>query len=463
MRVRMARKMAVRPDSSSTFTFGDFQLDCRVPELKKHGRTVRIPQQPIQILSLLLASAGDVVTRETLRDAVWAQDTHVDFDRGINKAINRLREVLADRSERPRFIETVPRRGYRFVAPVSQVSTPVRVISAEVRETLLKARHFGGKQTIQALARSVDYFRQAIERDPEYAEAWAGLGETYVLLGLFGLKPPQESWPAARSAAERALALDGSSAPALTVLADVKKFFEWDWEDAERTYRRAIDIDPGATRTHQEYAQLLAMLARHDEASAEIEAARQCDPVSPVINAFLSYILLEARQYDRAVVAGLKAVEFEPTAPLPHFLLGRAYAKVGEFQLAIEALRESVRIAGNVPRFESCLGYACARGGQRAEAEAMLDRFSRGPLAADMSPVARAMISLGLGDTEAALTGLEQAFAARRPAAVIAGDPFFSELAPDPRYRELMERLRLPVQVEGATRALSTGSELEQS
>lgn len=438
--------MAARSDSSSTFRFGDFQLDCRVPELKKRGRRVRIPQQPIQILSVLIAAAGEVVTRADLRDAVWAHDTHVDFDRGINKAINRLRQALGDRSERPRFIETVPRRGYRFIAGVTQVSAPVRAISAEVRETLLKARHFRGKQTVEALARSVDYFRQTIERDPEYADAWGGLAETYVMLGIFGLKPPHDAFPAARSAAERALALDESSAQALTVLADVRKFFEWDWDGAERTYRSAIDIDPRVTRTHQEYAQLLAMLARHDEALAEIEAARQCDPVSPIINAFLSYILLEARQYDRAIVAGLKAVEFESTAPLPHFLLGRAYAKVGEFPLAIDALTEAVRIAGSVPRFEGSLGYACARAGRRAEAEAILDRFSRGPLAPVISPIERAMISLGLGDTEAALGGLENAYAARLPGAVVAGDPFFSDLAQEPRYRALMAGLRLPVQ-----------------
>jgi DNA-binding winged helix-turn-helix (wHTH) protein len=438
--------MAGSSSPSSHYAFGDFQLDCRVPELKKRGRTLRVPQQPIQILSLLIAAAGKVVTREELRDALWAQDTHVDFDRGINKAINRLRQVLGDRSEHPRFIETVPRRGYRFVAAVTPVSAPVRVISAEVRETLLKARHFRGKQTVQALARSIDYFRQTIELDPEYADAWGGLAETYVLLGIFGLKPPQDAFPAARSAAERALALDGSSAQAHTVLADVRKFFEWDWDGAERTYRRAIDIDPRATRTHQEYAQLLAMLARHDEAFAEIEAARQCDPVSPVINAFFSYILFEARQYDRAVVAGLKAVEFEPTAPLPHFLLGRAYAKVGECQLAVDALTEAVRIAGSVPRFEGSLGYAYARAGRRADAEAILDRFSRGPLAPVISPIEHGMISLGLGDTEAALRRLEDAYTAHLPGAVVAGDPFFSELAPDPRYRELMARLRLPVQ-----------------
>src|SRR5690348_13897090 len=127
--------MALGPERRSTFTFGDFQLDGRIPELRKHGRTVRIPQQPVQILSVLIAAAGNVVTREELRAAVWSPDTHVDFDRGINKAINRLRQALGDRLERPRFIETVPRRGYRFVAAVASEAAPARVIGSDVRET----------------------------------------------------------------------------------------------------------------------------------------------------------------------------------------------------------------------------------------------------------------------------------------------------------------------------------------
>ena len=121
--------MARGVDPTSTFTFGDFQLDCRSGELKKRGRKLRVQQQPIQILSVLIAAAGESVTRDELRRAVWPADTHVDFDRGINKAINRLRQVLGDVAQRPRFIETLPRRGYRFVAPVTRASPAVRVIS----------------------------------------------------------------------------------------------------------------------------------------------------------------------------------------------------------------------------------------------------------------------------------------------------------------------------------------------
>jgi len=432
--------------TASTFTFGDFQLDCRALELKKRGRKLRVPQQSVQILCLLIAAAGEVVTREELRGAVWGQDTHVDFDRGINKAINRLRQVLGDASERPRFIETVPKRGYRFLVPVTSVSTVARVTSPEVRESLLKAKHFSSKRTMQDLLRSVEYFRQAIERDPECAEAWAGLAEVYWVMGGFGLKPPDEAFPAARLAAERALALNGALAQGHTVLAGVKKFHEFDWVGAERAYRRAIKVDPQHSLAHREYAQLLSMLARHKEALAEIEAARQCDPVSAPVNAFVAHTYLEARQYDRAVVAGLKAVEIESAAPLPYFSLGRAYAKTGKFQLAIDAFTETLRLAGNVPIFAAYCGYTYARAGQRAKAEAILNEFNRGQLTPFVSPIHRALVLLGLDDIDAALAGLEDAYAARAPWMVSAGDPFFSELASEPRYRQLMGRLRLPVQ-----------------
>ena len=166
-----------------------------------------------------------------------------------------------------------------------------------------------------------------------------------VMLGIFGLKPSHDAFPAARSAAERALALDGSSAQALTVLADVRKFYEWDWNGAEAAYRRAIAIDPHSALAHHWYAQLLAMLARHDEAFAEIEAARQCDPVSPIINAFFSYILLEARQYDRAVPAWLSNSSRPP-------FVGRVVREGRRVSVGRRHALSAVRIAGSVPRFE---------------------------------------------------------------------------------------------------------------
>jgi hypothetical protein len=251
------------------------------------------------VLSLLVAARGNVVTREELRDAVWSPDTHIDFDRGINKAVNRVRHLLGDRIARPRFIETLPKSGYRFLTHVAPVSPRSGSASPEVREALTKAKHFWRKRTPLDITRSVEHFRRAIELDAECAAGWAGLAEAHVMSDILGLQAPQHAFPAAKAAAEKALTLDDAAVEAHTALADVLKLYERDWDRAERVYRRAIEVDPQYAGAHHWYAQLLAVLSQHDEALSEIETARRCDPVSMSINAFVSYVWLEAREYPR--------------------------------------------------------------------------------------------------------------------------------------------------------------------
>jgi len=224
---------------SGIFRFADFELDGRSRELRKRGRRLRVQQQPLQILTMLVAAPGDVVTREELRERIWGADTHVDFDRGINKAITQLRQLLGDDQARPRFIETLPKRGYRFVAAVTRLASR-RQIKDDAKEAYLKARHFWNKRTPGDLKRSIEYFHRAIERDPDYPLAWTGLADAHTMIGIFGLQPPRDVFPPAKAAAERALALDDSLAEGHNVLAEIQKLYEWNWDAAERSYRRAL-------------------------------------------------------------------------------------------------------------------------------------------------------------------------------------------------------------------------------
>jgi tetratricopeptide (TPR) repeat protein len=338
----------------------------------------------------------------------------------------------------------LPKNGYRFLLPVRQASSRPRLVSPDVREALVKARHFGEKRTATDMARSVDLFRRAIEMDEGCAAAWAGLAEAHVITGILGLQPPRHAFPAAKAAAEKALSLDDRAVAAHTALGDVHKLFEWDWDRAERAYRRAIEVDPQYAGARHWYAQLLAVLARHDEARAQIEAARRCAPISVPINAFVAYVWFEAREYRRAIDAALEAVDLDSNASLPYLFLGRAYAKVGELRKAISALTNAARLAGHVPLFEANLGYAYARAGQPAKARRILEEFTTGRNARLVSPIDCALVSLGLRDTEAALTRLEDAFAARSPRMVNINDPFFSELSNEIRYRQLLAPLGLP-------------------
>src|SRR5688572_4639695 len=205
---------------AATFAFGAFELDWPSRELRKRGKRLRVTQQPLHALVLLVNAGGRVVTREELRGALWPGGTFVDFDRAINKAINQLRQLLGDNVERPRFIQTEPRCGYRFVAPVTRAtSQPTQ--NPQVSEALVKARHFWNKRTGEGVVRSVEYFRQAIEQDPKCAAAWAGLGQSRATLGVLGLQPPHEAFRSARAAAERALALNDKVADAHITLGEV--------------------------------------------------------------------------------------------------------------------------------------------------------------------------------------------------------------------------------------------------
>jgi len=431
--------------ATALFRFGDFELDGRSRELRRRGRRLRVQQQPLHILTILVEMSGEVVTRDELRERIWGARTHVDFDRAINKAITRLRQLLGDNAARPKFIETLPKRGYRFVADVARLPSR-REIRGDAREAYLKARHFWNKRTPGDVRRSIDYFHRAIERDPDYALSWTGLADAYLTSAIFGLQPPGDLVPPAKTAAERALALDDSLAEAHTVVAEIAKLYEWNWVAAETSYRRAIELDPDYAVAHHWYAQLLTMLARHDEARSEMDAARRCDPLSPIIAAFFSYVALEARKYETAVKAGHDALELDANAPMTYYVLGRAYAKVGDMARAIDTLETAVRVAGGLPHVEAALGYVRARAGNREGATDILAALRQRQRTQYVSPIDTAWVRLGLGDTDGTLAELDEAYRSRAIRMVIIGDPFFSELGSDARYRDLMARLRLPFQ-----------------
>jgi tetratricopeptide (TPR) repeat protein len=315
---------------------------------------------------------------------------------------------------------------------------------AAARESYLKARYFWNKRTPIDLQRSIEHFRRAIEREPEFALAWTGLADTYVMMGIFGLQPPSAVYPSARAAAERALLLDDSLAEAHAVLADIQKCYDWNWQGAERSYRRSIELDPTYAVAHHWYAGLLAIVGRHDEARAEIEIARRCEPLSIAINAFVSYVALLGGRYEEAIAAAQEALVLDANAALTHDLLGRAYAKAGDTQNAIEAFETALRLGGSVPLIEGYRGYAYARAGARSRAEQILARLHRQRLTQYVSPIATALVCVGLADADGALGALEEAYCDRATGMITVGDPFFSELRSDARYQELLTRVGLP-------------------
>ena len=221
---------------------------------------------------------------------------------------------------------------------------------------------------------------------------------------------------------------------------------EWNWDAAERSYRRALELDPDYSVAHHWYAQLLSVLGHHDAAHTEIEAAQRCDPLSPAIAAFVSYTAFEARRYEAAAAAARHTLELDANAPLTHYMLGRACAKLGDTANAIAVLEKGIRFAGSFPAMEGTLGYVYARSGARPQAEQILATLRHRQLTHYVSPIDLAQVCLGLGDVDGTMAQLEEGYRSRAIRMVIIGDPFFSELGSDARYRDLMARLHLPIQ-----------------
>lgn len=430
--------------------FGVFEIDPDSGELRKRGVRLRVREQPLRLLLMLMRDAGRMVTREQVRCELWPSGTFVEFDRAINKAVSELRAVLGDASSSPKFVETISKRGYRFICAIENEPDFGPAHSAGAgnsasRLAYLTGRYLWSRRTVRDVYRSVEYFQRALDGEQDSSMAYSGLADAHVILGIWGLKPADRAFGAARRAARRALALDPRRAEAHTSVAEVLTGYEWDWSRAERHYREALSLNPAYATAHHWYANLLASLRRYHEAIWHIEQARRTDPVSPAINAYLPQIYLAARDYRRALLEAQQAVDLEPHSPLAHWELGRAYLFSNDPGRAIAALECAVSLAGSASMWVAELSFAKGRAGDVEGATRMLSSLLERARHEYVSPYDLAIAFTAIGDYASALDQLEQAFAQRVMRIMALADPEFDALAGERRYRRLGERLRLPV------------------
>src|SRR6202167_2089179 len=553
------------PRPASVVRFGTYELSLQSGEVRKAGMRIRVQQQPMKLLELLLERPGEVVTREELRSRVWPNESFGDFDQAVNIAIAKLRNALGDSAENPRYIETLPKRGYRFIAEVSVVEadartkrpepptgelplpepghrpqgaglavapkrrpwltpgviTPValvlilailavwlfrfrshaptgihslvvlpldnlsgeasqdyfadgmtdelitdlaqisalRVISrtsvmvykgarkplpqiarelsvdavvegtvlrsdnrvritaqlieastdkhlwsqsyeGELRDTLalqdrvaraiagqiqinltpreqaalksatvvnpqayesyLKGRYFWSKRTAGGLKVALAYFNQAIEEDPNYAQAYSGLADTYALLGdwQYAAMTPKEAYPQAKAAALKAVKLDDALGEAHNSLAFLLDGFDWDLDAGGKEFRRAIELNPGYATAHHWYAWHLSLLGRYDEAIAEMKKAESLDPLSLIINADLAELLVIAHSYDESMRQSRKTIEMDPNFALAHNQLAQAYLQKNMPEEAVQEFQKAVQLSGGSPTTTANLARA---------------------------------------------------------------------------------------------------------
>jgi tetratricopeptide (TPR) repeat protein len=320
--------------------------------------------------------------------------------------------------------------------------------SYEAYDLYLKGRFFWNKRTEAGLRQAADYFQQAIEKDPNYARAYAGLADSLALLGTWNYGPARDSMPKARDAALKALQIDESLAEAHASLALIAEQYDYDWQTAEKEFRRAIQLDPGYATGHQWYAECLAFEGRFDEAFAQSELARQLDPLSVIIATDHAVILFYSRQYDRAIEQFHAASDMQPDFPRSG-IIGNVYMAAGRFSDALAQVQEQAG-KGQINETELLANevYIYGRWGHQPETQRALAKYEeeikkhppsgRAPL---WMPL---FVDLGISRTDDAITLLEKEFAEHTSALVaIKVDPFFDPLRTDPRFQDLLRRANL--------------------
>jgi len=298
---------------------------------------------------------------------------------------------------------------------------------------------------VHARCKAIEHFNEALDIDPVYALAYAGLADCYVLSPDFGVLPPEEAYPKGEAAAHRAIELDESVAEAHASLAFVLRNHRWNWAASEREFKRAIELNPNYATAHHWYSLYLAQTGRTEEALAEIDRARELDPLSLVIKQTKGWIFYFGRQNDSAIDEALKTIELNENFPTAYALLGAAYERKGMHDAAIAELRKAWSLSDKDPKIVAALAYTCAVSGRREEAQQLIDELNKLSKGKSVSPYLFALIHTGLGDDERAIRFLEDAYEQRSNFLVdLKVDPRLDQLRADARFTGLLRRIGFP-------------------
>lgn len=446
--------------------FADFELRRAPLELRRNGRGVALQHQALKLLDLLASRPGALVTLDDVRARLWPGRT-VDFARSVHVHVRRLRAALGDDAAAPRFIETAPRQGYRFIASVRMIERPIvtaraphrrlvavaagaaAVIAAAVfvasgpaprvdpaaRDAAARGRHLLGQVEPDAARAALERFEEALAVAPEFVDAHVGAGEATAMLGDF---------PAAQAHADAALALDPRSAAAHALLGRIALTRDWNWEEGRAELERARALDPDLLQAHMGLA--VYHLARGEDAAAlaAMRRARELDPVSALVAGDFGWFQLVAGNYERAEALCAEALTLAPAAFDFAYCVVRARAARDDHvgaQIAILAALAAAGVDGDVVDRV----HAAAPGDAVGVFEAWrLERYESPERAAPVDPVTLALARARLGDADGAIAAFEKAVDEHAPfAPLVLRDPAFRAFSDDPRLADLRARLDL--------------------
>ncbi len=381
-----------------------------------------------------------MVSGQRIRVNVQLIEARTDRNIWSNSYERDLRDILNLQSELAR---AIAREIKIAVTPAEQARLSLtRPVNPEAYQLVLRARSLWNKRTEEDLLRAKALYEQAVELDPTYALAHAGLADAYNMLASYYFVPPSEAYPKAQEAALRALELDENLAEAYTSLAWVKYRYEGDWFGAETGYNWAIGLNPNYAIAHHWYGALLRDMGRFDEALTELERARQLNPFSLSINTSIGYLYYFARQYDQSIAQCQKALQLDPKFHWAHDVAGLAHLQKGEYEEALAQFRQAVVLSPTSVDYKCHLAQAFAHAGFSEDAQKIFQELLQSPETNQVPFHEMSMIHKALGQEENALEFLERA-AEEQSFVVNASkmDPRWDSFLMDPLYAEIMEKI----------------------
>lgn len=310
-------------------------------------------------------------------------------------------------------------------------------------EAYIKGRYLWNKRTVDSLHKALAYFQEAIRLDPNYSLAYVGLADTYTLLSFFTLAAPNDAFPKAKVAAEKALVIDNTLAEAYTALGQVKSFYEWDWNGAEEDFQKGISLDPNYPLLHHWRSLNLMAMGRSDEARAAMQRALELDPLLIISNVNLGRIDYYEERYDEAIKQYRRALELDDNFMRTHLRLSLAYVQRGLYQEALDESRKARAIAGDTPQITAQIAYILAVSGQQSEARTSLSELKERAARQYVPPYDIALIYTGLGDKDQAFEWFERAYADHSTEMIyFKVEPMLTSLRSDPRYQNILVRMK---------------------
>ncbi len=387
------------------------------------------------------------VLRDGGRVRITAQLIHAATDQHLwaNSYERDLQDILSLQSE---VAQAIVREIKTSLTPDEEtLLARARPVNPEAFEAYLKGRSYWSRRTEDGVERGLEYFQEAIDLDPTYPLAYSGIADSWIARGWYSLVPPEEAYPRAKAAVERALEIDDMLAEAHTSLALIKLEFEWDWLGAEKEFQRAIELNPGYAQAHQWYGGYLSAMGRLEESIAEAKRARELDPLSPIVNTWLGLRFYFARQQDLALEQYGTTADVNPSFVPVYWHRGWLYEGMGRYADALADYQEAVSLSGDSPLYVASLAQAYALTGDTEQAEKLLQELKVLSNQAYVPAYQIAATHLRLGETDLAFEWFEKAYQERSPRlAYINVEPRLDPLRDDPRFQDLLLRMNLNLQ-----------------